>query len=516
MSARRPRASPTRVVSMPCREWFDEQDAVLPRRGAPAARPGPRQRRGRHRRWAGTTSSATPAASSASSTSAPPPTTRRSTSEFGITAEAVVEAAKDSSRLRQGRVTERHREPATGTEWARPRQPRERRIDQEVRHDHRHPAALRRRSLHLARRPLPRAPAPPATCSELIDDQARRRRHHQPVDLRTPPSPTGDAYDAQVTRARRRPARPSTRPSSTSPPTTSRDACDLFAAGRTRPPAASDGRVSIEVDPRLAHDTARDHRGGQGSCATAVDRHNVLIKIPPPSRACRPSPQVLAEGISVNVTLIFSLDRYRAVMNAFLAGLEQAQRATATTCPRSTRSRRSSSPASTPRSTSGSTPSAPTRPRRSRARPAWPTPAWPTRPTRRSSPPPRWQALEAEAAPSRSARCGPPPASRTRPTRDTMYVTDLVAPDTVNTMPEKTLEATADHGDVTRRHGHRATTPTPTRRARLASSASASPTTTSSHVLEREGVDKFEKSWGELLDDVEGAAEPRTKARTEQ
>ena len=77
-----------------------------------------------------------------------------------------------------------------------------------------------------------------------------------------------------------------------------------------------------------------------------------------------------------------------------------------------------------------------------------PTPGWPTRPTRRSSRP-RAGPRSPTPAPTRSARCGRPPGSRTPSTRTRIYVTELVAPGTVNTMPEKTLDATADHGEVT-------------------------------------------------------------------
>src|SRR5690606_13505429 len=87
-----------------------------------------------------------------------------------------------------------------------------------------------------------------------------------------------------------------------------------------------DGRVSIEVDPRLAHDTA-------GTVAEAkalwwlVDRPNLFVKIPATAEGLPAITQALAAGISVNVTLIFGLDRYDQVMDAFLAGLEQARAA---------------------------------------------------------------------------------------------------------------------------------------------------------------------------------------------
>src|SRR5690606_22984015 len=85
-----------------------------------------------------------------------------------------------------------------------------------------------------------------------------------------------------------------------------------------------DGRVSIEVDPRLAKDTARTVEVARRLWAE-IDRPNLLIKIPATVEGLPAISQALAEGISVNVTLIFSLDRYRGVMSAYLTGLEQAR-----------------------------------------------------------------------------------------------------------------------------------------------------------------------------------------------
>ena len=88
--------------------------------------------------------------------------------------------------------------------------------------------------------------------------------------------------------------------------------------------AGVDGRVSIEVDPRLAHETAPTIAEAK-QLAWLVDRDNVLIKIPATVEGLPAITAVLAEGISVNVTLIFSLERYRAVIDAFITGIEQAK-----------------------------------------------------------------------------------------------------------------------------------------------------------------------------------------------
>src|SRR3954454_21452748 len=100
-----------------------------------------------------------------------------------------------------------------------------------------------------------------------------------------------------------------------------RNGCDVM-----KPVAEStkaDGRVSIEVEPDLANDTDGTLQSARKLWA-AVDRPNVLIKIPATLEGLPAITAATAEGISVNVTLIFSLERYRGVMDAYLAGLEQA------------------------------------------------------------------------------------------------------------------------------------------------------------------------------------------------
>ncbi len=100
-----------------------------------------------------------------------------------------------------------------------------------------------------------------------------------------------------------------------------RAACDILrpVAGRT---GGRDGRVSIEVDPRIAQDPARTAAEARGLW-WLVDRPNLFIKIPATVAGLPAITETLATGISVNVTLIFSVERYRAVLEAFLAGLEQ-------------------------------------------------------------------------------------------------------------------------------------------------------------------------------------------------
>ena len=104
-----------------------------------------------------------------------------------------------------------------------------------------------------------------------------------------------------------------------------REACDLFAEVY-RASDGIDGRVSIEVDPRLAHDTDKTILQAI-ELWKIVDRPNVLIKIPATEAGLPAITAVIGEGISVNVTLIFSVQRHRAVMDAYLAGLQAAGQA---------------------------------------------------------------------------------------------------------------------------------------------------------------------------------------------
>ena len=167
-----------------------------------------------------------------------------------------------------------------------------------------------------------------------------------------------------------------------------------------------DGRVSIEVDPRIARHTDRTIAEAK-ALWWLVDRPNVFIKIPAVQQGLPAIGACLAEGISINVTLIFSLARYADVVDAFLSGMERALER------RLDLSRIASVaslffPGWTPRSTSDWTRSAVTRPR-SAARLRSPTPGWPTVTTNRPSRPIGGRPWNVRA-PVRNGRCGRPPA----------------------------------------------------------------------------------------------------------
>ena len=278
-----------------------------------------------------------------------------------------------------------------------------------------------------------------------------------------------------------------------------RSACDLFA-----PVAAAtdgvDGRVSIEVDPRLAHETGPTIEQAK-ALAAAVGRDNVLIKIPATLAGLPAITAVLAEGISVNVTLIFSLERYRAVMNAFIEGLERAHEAGHDLA-------RIHSVASffvsrvdtevDARLDAIGTEAA--RELKGKAAVANAQLAYQAYEEVFSTP--RWRSLADEGArPQRPLWASTGVKDPALP--DTLYVTGLVAAGCVNTMPEKTLRAVADHGTVA---GDTITGSYAAAQATLDAIEDLGVSYTDVvDKLEREGVAKFEQAWEALLADVAGA-----------
>jgi len=206
-----------------------------------------------------------------------------------------------------------------------------------------------------------------------------------------------------------------------------------------------DGRVSIEVDPRLARDT-------QATIAEAralwwlVDRPNLYIKIPAARQGLPAIAACLAEGISINVTLIFSLARYDSVINAFFDGMEQASRAGHDLSRMASVASFFVSRVDTEvdsRLDKMSTRAAAAL----RGRAAIANARLAYEHYERAFSSPRWAALQAAGAqPQRPLWASTSVKDPAYP--DTRYVVDLVAPGVVNTMPESTLRAVADHGQV--------------------------------------------------------------------
>lgn len=275
-----------------------------------------------------------------------------------------------------------------------------------------------------------------------------------------------------------------------------RDACDLFS-GLHRTSGGLDGRVSLEVAPSLAHDTA-----GTVTMArrlwTTVDRPNLYIKIPATAEGLPAIAEATALGINVNVTLIFSLERYRGVLDAYAEGLERASAAgrdlASIDSVASFFVSRVDTAVDARLDELGSPEAAALRGSIAiaNARLAY-------RMFEEYTASERWQALAAAGA-----RVQRPLWASTgvkdKAYADTRYVDELVAPGVVNTMPGSTLEAVADHGDVT---GDTVTSRYDDARERLDRLTSLGIDLDEVTAdLEAQGVAKFEASWSELIASV--------------
>ncbi|HZE31511.1 MAG TPA: transaldolase, partial [Actinoallomurus sp.] len=271
-----------------------------------------------------------------------------------------------------------------------------------------------------------------------------------------------------------------------------------WAAGVLRPvydrTDGLDGRVSIEVDPRLANDTGKTVAEAK-ALWWMVDRPNLFIKIPATSAGLPAITATLAEGISVNVTLIFSLERYGQVIDAFFEGLEKA-RANGHDLSKidsvasffvsrvdTEIDKRLEKLGNTDLSGKAGI---------ANARLAYEL-------FENKSATDRWTALKnAGARPQRPLWAST--GVKNPDYRDTMYVEDLVAPQTVNTMPEPTLDAVADHGRI---EGDTVRGAYDDAHAHMAALKEAGVDYDDVvRVLEEEGVEKFAASWTELLDSI--------------
>jgi transaldolase len=273
-----------------------------------------------------------------------------------------------------------------------------------------------------------------------------------------------------------------------------REACDVLRP-QWEASDGIDGRVSIEVDPRLAHDTDKTILQAI-ELWKIVDRPNLLIKIPATLAGLPAITAVLAEGVSVNVTLIFSVDRHRAVMDAYLAGLEAAKEAGHDLSKIHSVASFFVSRVDTEidkRLKAIGTPEA--LGLRGQAGLANARLAYAAYEEVFTAP--RYAAL-ADAGARVQRPLWASTGVKNPDYSDTLYVTELVAAHTVNTMPEKTMAAVADHGVVTG----------DTISGTAAASQSLFDKLEETGIdlgdvfrhLEEDGVDKFEKSWEELLE----------------
>ncbi len=269
-----------------------------------------------------------------------------------------------------------------------------------------------------------------------------------------------------------------------------------------------DGRVSIEVDPRIAKDTARTIAEAR-ALWWLVDRPNLFIKIPATVEGLPAITTCLSEGISVNVTLIFSLERYEQVIDAFMSGLEAAsdEHIDGLASVASFFVSRVDTEVDKRLDALG-TPEA--KELRGKAAIANARLAYELFEKHFDSP--RWQALD-----GRGARVQRPlwasTSTKDPSYRDTMYVEDLIAPHTVNTMPEPTMHAMAEHGRVP---GNTIDGTYDEARALFATLEKLGIGYDDVvAVLEEEGVRKFADSWDELLGTIDAQLRGDKKAAQE-
>jgi transaldolase len=273
-------------------------------------------------------------------------------------------------------------------------------------------------------------------------------------------------------------------------------ACDVFRPVYERT-GGLDGRVSLEVDPRLAHETEKTVAEAR-ALWWMVDRPNLLIKIPATLEGLPAITRCIAEGISINVTLIFALERYGQVIDAYMDGLEQAAAAGhGLSGIRSVASffvSRVDTEVDQRLDKIG-TPEAEAL--RGTAAVANARLAYELFEQRTATK--RWQALSAQGAnvqrPLWASTSVKDPSFG-----DTKYVVELVVADTVNTMPESTIRATADHGKLLGDTVHGTYDASRQVFADLAKLGIEYDDVV--NVLEVEGVQKFGASWNELLDTI--------------
>jgi len=280
-----------------------------------------------------------------------------------------------------------------------------------------------------------------------------------------------------------------------------RDACDLLAPVAAR--TGRDGRVSLEVAPGLAHD--EDATAAEAAHLWwLVDRPNLFIKIPATLESLPAITTTIAKGISVNVTLIFSIDRYKAVMDAYLSGLEQRLAEDADASFEGIESvasffvSRVDTEIDKRLDASGADASL-----KGKAGVANAQLAYQAYEEVFSSD--RWKALEAKGA-SKQRALWASTGVKNPEYSDTLYLSELTAPDTVNTMPGKTMQAFADHGTVG----------TPIQSSYAAAEKVMADVAAAGidlddvfRVLEDEAVQKFVDAWDELTGSVKEQLEDK-------
>jgi transaldolase len=274
-----------------------------------------------------------------------------------------------------------------------------------------------------------------------------------------------------------------------------RQACDLFTSIYEISQGV-DGRVSIEVDPRLAHDTQGTIAAGK-ELWEIIDRPNLMIKVPATLEGLPAITALIASGISVNVTLIFSVKRYGQVIEAYMKGIEQCENPSTVHSVASFFISRIDSSIDGLLKKNGSDEATKLLGKAAIANAHL-----------------AYQLFEEKFGSDRWNPLASKGANKQRPLwastgvkdpayDDTRYVVELIAPNTVNTMPQSTLDAVIDHGVI---RGNTVTSnyadAVNVLKALSALGISLDQVTTE---LEIDGVKKFAQAWDELLENVKAA-----------
>jgi transaldolase len=283
-----------------------------------------------------------------------------------------------------------------------------------------------------------------------------------------------------------------------------RNACEIMRPAYDAS-ATVDGRVSIEVSPGLAHDTDATVAEAADLWKT-VDQPNLLVKIPGTEEGWPAITETIANGISVNVTLIFGLDQYAHVMEAYVAGLEKAKEnghdLSGIHSVASFFVSRVDTEIDQRLDDSGADADLKGKAGVANARLAF-------KAFEEFFSGDRWAALEAAGA-RKQRPLWASTGVKNPDYKDTMYVDDLVVEDTVNTMPEKTMQAVADHSEI---KGDQVRPFYDDAEATMRALADAGIDYDDViEVLIREGVEKFIKAWDELLDSTTEALEAAQQA----
>ena len=274
-----------------------------------------------------------------------------------------------------------------------------------------------------------------------------------------------------------------------------RRACDLFADIYASTKGV-DGRVSIEVDPRLAHDTEGTIAAGK-ELWKIIDRPNVMIKVPATIEGLPAITELIAAGISVNVTLIFSVKRYGQVIDAYMQGIERCENPATVHSVASFFISRIDSSVDALLKANGSTEATAMLGKAAIANAHL---AYQLFEEKFSSS--KWQGLAAKGA-NKQRPLWASTGVKDPAYPDTQYVVELVAPETVNTMPQSTLDALIDHGIV---RGNtisgKYADAVEVLKGLSSLGISLDQVTTE---LEFVGVKKFAQAWNELLENVKAA-----------